>query len=116
MRWHKNSGDPDKMNTFLGELREITVLSVASTNPDNFETYGVVSEANTIEIDDQKYNLGNLASYSSEYIKPANEDIVYLINTNLVGLLSARNGDFFKKVDSSDISNKPNPAVPSVEK
>ena len=89
--------DDEKVNKFIDDIKETKILSLVSTNKDNFDNFWVNNTWSVLNLWDKEIYLWNTKWWMWEqYIRLVWLDKVFLINKDLTSFLN-KSYDFFKK-------------------
>lgn len=89
--------DNEKVNKFIEDFKNIQVLSLVSTNKENFDNYWVNNSWSILKLWDLDIYLWNIKWFTQEqYIKIDWKDKVFLVNNNLNDFYN-KDYDFFEK-------------------
>ena len=90
-----------QVDALLRELGSLDVTRVASTNPDNFTEFSIASESGLlvkVQPGGDEVNIGNPGLRAGTYyLKPANEEVVYLVNGQLRSMVIGSQEDWRDK-------------------
>jgi len=98
--------DDKKVDKFIEDLKNIKVLSLSSTNKDNFDKFWVNNTWSILQLWKSEIFLWNAKWWMwQEYIKLSWIDKVFLINKDLKNFLN-KDSNFFKKEDKVNLKSK----------
>lgn len=95
--------DDVQLTELLEDINSLTIDSLVSSNPDNFDTYEASDSSPTVVLENnlgerQELILGtNASQIGTIYLRPTDEDKVYLVETNLRNQVTKTSDDWRDK-------------------
>ena len=97
--------DKEIMNKFISDLKEIKIISIASTNKSNFSKFWITNSWSVLKIDNTDIILWkNKWYYWNEYIQIKWIDKVYLIDKDLKSIVN-KEVNFFRKKEEKKVKS-----------